>query len=159
MTAERTIDPGLGEPAYLGKKETVFGGLDVFPNPGTALVRMTSDEVTSLCPITNQPDFEVVDITYAPRDQCIESKSLKLFLASLRNTAGFVESLACDIAALCAAAIDPQWVRVDVTQKARGGISIVATAVLHRDPNAESGFVKGSPMLDVAPPFNHYLGH
>lgn len=141
---------------YLGKKGVEYAGLDTFPNPGNAIIRMTSDEVTSNCPITGQPDYEVVDVTYAPRERCIESKSFKLYLHSLRNEAAFVETLAVDTAQRIAEAIDPQWVRVDVTQKARGGVSIVAVAVLHR--NGDGNFLPGTPLTDVAPPRNYYLG-
>lgn len=145
------------EPAYLGKKGVqAFGGLDVFPNPGNSIVRMTSDEVTSLCPITGQPDFEVVDITYAPREQCIESKSLKLYFASLRDEGAFVEQLAVDTAHEVAKACEPEWVRVDVTQKSRGGISIVAVALLHRTAD---GMYVPAPLTFIEAPRNYYLGH
>lgn len=158
MTETRRIDPGE-EFAYLGKKGVEFGGLDTFDRPtGVSLVRMTSDEVTSLCPITGQPDFEVVDLMYAPRQRCIESKALKLYLHSLRNTAGFTEALAGEIAATIAEACEPRWVRVDVTQKPRGGISIVGTSVLHR--NSEGGYEVGEAFLPMSDfPRNFYLEH
>lgn len=157
MTDVRRIDPGLSVPAYLGNKTAEYGGLDTFKDPGVAIVRMTSDEVTSMCPITGAPDFEVIDILYAPRNLCVESKALKLYFQSLRNTAAFVESLALEVAEEIARFAMPQWVRVDVTQKARGGVSIVAVAVLHRD--GEGNYVKGRPMMEVTPPRNFYLEH
>jgi len=145
------IDPFQGaQPAYLGTKEQVFGGLDTFPAPAVDIVRMTSDEVTSMCPITGQPDFEVIDVTYAPRDLCIESKSWKMYLTSLRDTAAFVESLADEIAKKIMEEVKPMWVRVDVTQKARGGVSIVAVAM--------RGDGRGDILLGI-PPRNYYLGH
>ena len=55
--------------------------LDVFPNPaGVDNVILESDEVTSLCPVTGQPDWETVVIEYSPDRACIESKRLKLYL-------------------------------------------------------------------------------
>lgn len=152
------IDPGANFTA-LGNKGTEFQGLEVFPNPGNAIIRMTTDEVTSLCPITGQPDFEVVDITYTPREKCVESKSLKLFLYTLRNEGAFVEALAMQIALAIFKATEPYWVRVDVTQKPRGGVSIVGVAVLHRDAHAPEGYQVGAPLVPTDPPFNHYLGH
>lgn len=152
--ADRILDP-REDFAYLGTKEQVFGGLDTFPNPGVGLVRMTSDEVTSLCPITGQPDYEVVDVTYAPRERCIESKAWKMYLASLRNTAGFVEALSIEIANMVVGAIEPEWVRVDVTQKPRGGVSIVAVTILDR---LASGYYPRS-FDEAGHPLNYYMGH
>ena len=55
--------------------------LEVFPKPeGVEKVVLESDEVSSLCPVTGQPDWETVVIEFAPDKYCIESKSLKLYL-------------------------------------------------------------------------------
>lgn len=108
--------------------------LEGFPTPlGVRQVTMTSDEVTSLCPITNQPDFETVVIVYVPRERCLESKSLKLYFQALRNEGAFIESLSSSIARDVAAAIEPESIEVTATQKARGGISISSTALFERD--------------------------
>ena len=62
------------------------------PDPGaTYLVRFACPEFTSLCPVTGQPDFAHLVIDYAPGEWLLESKSLKLFLASFRNHGGFHE--------------------------------------------------------------------
>ncbi|HTZ77408.1 MAG TPA: preQ(1) synthase, partial [Stellaceae bacterium] len=62
------------------------------PHPGTTyLVRFTAPEFTTLCPITGQPDFAHLVIDYVPRRWLVESKSLKLYLGSFRNAAGFHE--------------------------------------------------------------------
>jgi 7-cyano-7-deazaguanine reductase len=72
--------------------------LEIFPKPaGVATVTMESDEVTSLCPVTGQPDWETVTIEYAPDQSCIESKSLKLYLWSFREEGLFCEALAAQI--------------------------------------------------------------
>ena len=107
-----------------------YAGLESFPNPGVTQVRMTSDELVAVCPITAQPDFYTAEIEYRPGPLCLESKSLKLYLATYRNEGVFCEALAVKIRDDVAAALDlpPERVRVTLTQKARGGITIVATA-------------------------------
>jgi 7-cyano-7-deazaguanine reductase len=66
--------------------------LDRVPNPqnGTDyLVRFTVPEFTSICPVTGQPDFARLMIDYAPGQWLLESKSLKLYVASFRNHGSF----------------------------------------------------------------------
>ena len=107
-----------------------YVGLETFPNPGVERVEMTSDELSSVCPITGQPDFYVAKIEYKPASSCIESKSLKLYLSRFRNEGVFCEALAVKIRDDVADAlgVEPADVRVTLTQKPRGGITIVATA-------------------------------
>jgi 7-cyano-7-deazaguanine reductase len=115
----------LGQP---GSEHYV--GLETFANPGVTAVEMTSDELTAVCPITGQPDMYVVSIVYRPRNFCIESKSLKLYLAHFRNDGVFAEALAVKIKQDVATAleVEPAAITVTLTQKARGGITITATA-------------------------------
>jgi len=105
-----------------------YAGLETFENPGVARVEMTSDELVAVCPITNQPDMYVATIEYEPDRLCLESKSLKLYLASFRNEGAFCEALAVRIRDDVASALGVGTERVTVTleQKARGGITIVA---------------------------------
>ena len=107
-----------------------YAGLETFPNPGVSYVEMTSDELTAVCPITGQPDMYLATIEYSPEEVCLESKSLKLYLAQFRNEGAFCEALAVrirdDVAA--ALAVDGSRVGVTLEQKARGGITITATA-------------------------------
>ena len=105
-----------------------YAGLETFPNPGVSHVQMTSDELTAVCPITGQPDLYVAAIDYWPGERCVESKSLKLYLARFRNEGAFCEALAVRIRDDVASATDlpAEKVRVTLTQKARGGIAIVA---------------------------------
>lgn len=107
-----------------------YAGIETFPSPGVTTVRMTSDELVAICPITAQPDFYTAVIEYEPDRLCIESKSLKLYLATYRNEGVFCEALAVKIRDDVATALQlhPAKVRVELTQKARGGITIVATA-------------------------------
>ena len=111
--------------------------LDTFPTPaGVQTVSLESDEVTSLCPVTGQPDWETVIIEYAPDQTCIESKSLKLYLWSFREAGIFCEALASRIAEDIGAACGPRWCCVTVIQKPRGGIKITATATRGLAPGA-----------------------
>jgi 7-cyano-7-deazaguanine reductase len=107
-----------------------YAGLETFPNPGVRQVEMTSDELVAVCPITSQPDFYTAAIEYEPDALCLESKSLKLYLAQFRNDGVFCEALAVKIRDDVAGALElPQdKVRVRLTQKPRGGITITATA-------------------------------
>ena len=115
----------LGQPG-----SSAYVGLETFENPGVSRVEMTSDELTAMCPITEQPDLYTATIEYEPAALCLESKSLKLYLASFRNEGAFCEALAVRIRDDVAAALElaAANVRVVLRQKARGGISIVATA-------------------------------
>jgi 7-cyano-7-deazaguanine reductase len=107
-----------------------YAGLETFPNPGVSRVEMTSDELVAVCPVTGQPDLYTVAIDYAPGDRCLESKSLKLYLMTFRSEGVFCEALAVKIRDDVADALglDAGGVRVALTQKARGGITITATA-------------------------------
>jgi 7-cyano-7-deazaguanine reductase len=107
-----------------------YAGLESFPNPGVGHVELTSDELTAMCPITAQPDLYTATIEYRPAELCLESKSLKLYLARFRNEGAFCEALAVRIRTDVAEALrlDLDAVRVTLRQKARGGITIAATA-------------------------------
>jgi 7-cyano-7-deazaguanine reductase len=107
-----------------------YAGLETFPNPGVSVVTMVSDELTAVCPVTGQPDQYVAELEYEPDALCIESKSLKLYLAQFRNEGHFCEALAVRIRDDLAEALQVPREHVTVTleQKARGGITITAVA-------------------------------
>jgi len=115
----------LGQPG-----SDTYAGLETFANPGVSHVEMTSDELTAMCPVTGQPDLYTATIEYWPGSLCIESKSLKLYLSGYRNEGHFCEALAVKIRDDVAETLElpPDKVRVTLTQKARGGISITATS-------------------------------
>lgn len=95
------------------------------PHPGTAyLVRFTCPEMTTLCPVTGQPDFAHLVIDYVPAARLVESKSLKLLLASFRNHRGFHEACTITIAKRLEAAIAPAWLRIGGYWYPRGGMPI-----------------------------------
>jgi len=119
-------------PRHLGRQSTLPGSpqeavLDFVPNPrqGTSyLVRFAAPEFTSLCPVTGQPDFAHIVIDYAPDATIVESKSLKLFLSSFRNHAGFHEDVTVGIGQRLASEMQPRWLRIGGYWYPRGGIPI-----------------------------------
>ena len=95
------------------------------PHPGTNYVaRFTAPEFTSLCPVTGQPDFAHIVIDYVPGDSIVESKSLKLFLGSFRNHAGFHEDCTVGIGQRLFKEMAPIWLRIGGYWYPRGGIPI-----------------------------------
>ena len=95
------------------------------PHPGTTyLVRFNCPEFTSICPVTGQPDFAHLVIDYVPNEAIVESKSLKLFLASFRQHQVFNEDCTVMIAKRLTAALDPEWLRIGGYWYPRGGMPI-----------------------------------
>lgn len=96
-------------------------------NPHPALrycIRFTAPEFTSLCPLTGQPDFAHLVIDYVPDAWIVESKSLKLYLASFRNHGAFHEACTLDIAQRLMGLLSPHWLRIGGYWYPRGGIPI-----------------------------------
>ncbi|SOC04547.1 7-cyano-7-deazaguanine reductase [Rhodobacter sp. JA431] len=94
-------------------------------HPGTDYtVRLTAPEFTSLCPLTGQPDFAHIVIDYIPGDWLVESKSLKLYLASFRNHGAFHETCSVEIALRLVELLAPKWLRIGAYWYPRGGIPI-----------------------------------
>ena len=107
--------------------------VEVFRKPDhVSTVRFTSDEVASICPVTSQPDLSKVVIEFGPDKYCIESKSLKLYLWRFRNMPMFAEVLAAEIANEVMTTVKPRWVKVELTQRPRGGIEVHAVAERNR---------------------------
>ena len=101
--------------------------LDAVPNlhqDSDYVARFTAPEFTCLCPVTGQPDFAHFVIDYCPAKSLLESKSLKLFLTSFRNHAGFHEDTTLAIAKRITAAIRPKYLRIAGFWYPRGGIPI-----------------------------------
>ena len=101
--------------------------LDAVPNPHADtdyVVRFTAPEFTTLCPITGQPDFAHLVIDFCPARSLLESKSLKLYLASVRNHAGFHDDCTIAIGKRIIAAIAPKYFRIAGFWYPRGGIPI-----------------------------------
>lgn len=87
-------------------------------------VRFNCPEFTSLCPITGQPDFAEIRISYLPDRRMVESKSLKLYLFSYRNHGDFHEDCVNKIMKDLIALMDPKYIEVTGIFTPRGGISI-----------------------------------
>ena len=95
------------------------------PNPEQQyVIRFTCPEFTSLCPITQQPDFAHIVIDYIPKAYIVESKSLKLFLFSFRNHGAFHEECTIFIANKLVSLLEPEWLRIGGYWYPRGGIPI-----------------------------------
>lgn len=105
--------------------------LETFQNPTPHrpyTIRLDCPEFTSLCPITGQPDFATISIEYVPGDRCLESKALKLYLFSFRNTGSFGEAIVNRILDDLVAACRPRSAAVTGAFTPRGGIGITVTA-------------------------------
>ena len=92
------------------------------------IITLGFDEFTSLCPKTGQPDFGKITIEYIPDTLCIESKSLKLYLFSFRQTGTFMETIVNNILSDCVEACSPRKMVVIGEFAARGGIKNIVTA-------------------------------
>ena len=87
-------------------------------------VRFNCPEFTTLCPITGQPDFGEIRISYVPDQRMVESKSLKLYLFSFRSHGGFHEDCVNTIMKDLIKLMDPKYIEVTGFFAPRGGISI-----------------------------------
>ena len=119
----------LGKPMNIPTKE-----LDTFPAPDyVKVVTFTSDELTSFCPVTEQPDFNTVEIEYVPDKLCVESKSLKLYLWTFREERIFGEGLAGQVVKDIYEALQPFSCKVTLIQNIRGGMQLTAVAEINRE--------------------------
>ena len=106
--------------------------LERIPNSHTTddyLVELDCPEFTSLCPITNQPDFGKIVIKYIPGDWLVESKSLKLYMFSFRSHGEFHENCVNVIKNDLQELLHTKFIEVKGYFNPRGGISIIPTAV------------------------------
>jgi 7-cyano-7-deazaguanine reductase len=108
-----------------------MAGLETFPNrhPGRDYeIRHTCPEFTALCPKTGQPDFGTLHISYVPDRECVELKSLKLYLQGFRNRGIFYEHVTNVILDDLVAAVRPRRMTVEGEFHVRGGISTLVRA-------------------------------
>ena len=113
----QTEQPTSPEEAVLETVDNPHVGVDY-------VARFTCPEFTSLCPITGQPDFAHLVIDYVPGKKLIESKSLKLYLASFRNHGAFHEDCTVGIARRLVRHLEPKWLRIGGYWYPRGGMPI-----------------------------------
>ena len=104
--------------------------LETFPNPSRRhyRIRFETADFTSLCPVTGQADFAQVTIEYVPNLRCVESKSLKFYLASYRSERAFNETVTNRILDDFVKACSPREVIVTAQFSARGGIALTVRA-------------------------------
>ena len=114
---KETEVPTSPEDAVLERISNVHAGVDF-------LCRFTCPEFTSICPVTRQPDFAHLVIDYVPDLWLLESKSLKLYLASFRNHGAFHEDCTVTIGKRIADLLSPRWLRIGGYWFPRGGIPI-----------------------------------
>ena len=105
--------------------------LETFPNRNSHRdysIELDYPEFSSLCPVTGQPDSAQLTISYVPDQVCVETKSLKFYLASFRNAPFFnedvVNRILDDLAAIC----KPRTMTVRGQFSPRGGIRLTAEA-------------------------------
>jgi len=127
------------------------GVLEIFVNKhpdNDYFVKFNCPEFTSLCPITGQPDFATITISYIPNINMVESKSLKLYLFSFRNHGDFHEDCVNVIMKDLIRLMDPKYIEVWGKFTPRGGISI--------DPYCNYGQAH-TKWVDIA--FNRMANH
>ena len=116
----------------LGRSETTIPSspkaaqLETFPNPAKRdyVIHFETDDFTSLCPITGQADFARLEISYVPDRVCVETKSLKFYLASYRNERAFNEAVTNHILDDFVRAVRPRRATIVAQFSARGGIAV-----------------------------------
>ena len=131
--AQRTKKVGL---TLLGRSEAKLPAspaeakLETFPNPARRAyrIRFETADFTSLCPVTGQMDFAQITIEYVPAKLCVESKSLKFYLASFRNERAFNEAVTNRILDDFVRACSPRHASVTAEFSARGGIALTVRA-------------------------------
>ena len=123
-----TTKQDLSSLTKLGRYSKPSRTLEVFPSHGVKSMEVTlhCNEFTYVCPLTGQPDFATIDITYVPNKFIVESKSMKLYLETYRNVGIFHEHLAVDIGKDFLKFVKPKSVSVTVRFNVRGGIAIDA---------------------------------
>ncbi|MBT8046544.1 MAG: preQ(1) synthase [Pontiella sp.] len=127
-----TDEKKLSELTLLKKGETRYPNspddarLETFENANRQRnywITFQTSEFTSLCPITGQPDFATITIEYIPGERCVESKSLKLYLFSFRQTGTFYEEIVNRIYSDLLEQLAPKRLVVNGDFTARGGIT------------------------------------
>jgi len=131
---------GRADLSHLGRSRTLTGAqmarprtiLETFANPSPRRdyqIEFVFPEFTSMCPVTGQPDFATITITYVPRKSCVEMKSLKLYFFAYRNRGIFYESVVNSILDDLVAVLKPKWISVVGDFAVRGGTAGKVTAV------------------------------
>lgn len=137
MNAERD-EAASFQPRELGRRSVLSEAqianprsiLDAFDNPRPGRdyeIRFEFPEFTSMCPVTGQPDFATITVTYTPDARCVEMKSLKLYFLSFRNKGIFYEAVTNQILDDLVHALDPVRMEVVGDFAVRGGTRGIVT--------------------------------
>ena len=121
----------LGRSEHRLPQEPSVSILEAFPNrtPGrNYTIHLNAPEFSSLCPVTGQPDSAHLEIYYIPDKLCIETKSLKFYLASYRNQAAFNEVIVNQVLDHIVAVCKPRQAIVRGKFSPRGGIQLTCEA-------------------------------
>src|ERR671917_1602436 len=94
------------------------------------VVEFSTNELTAICPVTEQPDFYELKLSYRPGTRLLESKAMKLYLWGFRDRGMFAEDLAATLLEDLIAACEPKEMTVDLPQQVRGGLQI-RTVIRH----------------------------
>jgi 7-cyano-7-deazaguanine reductase len=126
-------------PRHLGQKSVLSAAqierprtiLDTFENPRPQRdyqIQFIFPEFTSMCPVTHQPDFATITLTYIPGNLCVEMKSLKLYYLAYRNKGIFYEGVVNTILDGLVAVLKPRQMTVVGDFAVRGGTKGIVTA-------------------------------
>lgn len=115
--------------------------LERFPRPRSSVSNTANElsivievpEFTSLCPLTGQPDFAKIIITYEPMNWCVESKSLKLYMMSYRNHGAFHEACVVLMLEHLVKLLNPISMKIKGEFTPRGGIPFWPQVTYYRD--------------------------
>lgn len=122
------------------------------PNPGRDYtIRIRVPEFTCLCPKTGQPDFATLYLDYVPDRQCVELKSLKLYVWSFRNEGAFHEAVTNRILDDLVRATRPRYMRLTARFYVRGGIFTTVT-VQHAKRGFRTAQMPEMPLLEPGLP-------
>ena len=113
--------------------------LEAVPNPNPDRdyeIAIEAPEFTCLCPMTGQPDFATIRVSYVPDQLIVELKSLKLYLWSYRDAGAFHEAVTNKILDDLVAALKPRWMKVVGDFNIRGGLHTVVTATHGARPSS-----------------------
>jgi len=128
-TTARTVKPRLTELGTGPSKPKRH--LESFPNAypdRDTIVTFRCEEFTCLCPVTGQPDFGTLEISYIPDKRVLESKSLKLYLWTYREVGIFHENVVNELLDALFDFLQPRWMEVTGHFNVRGGIAIDVSA-------------------------------
>lgn len=127
MPKKLTSKKDLRSLSLLGNDASPQKKLEVFPNHHADReysISLTTEEFTTLGPVNRQPDFATLTIEYIPGKFIVESKSLKLYLQTFRDTETFYEHVVNVILDDLVAVLKPKYCSVTAAYAVRGGIAM-----------------------------------